>query len=462
MSMHACTTSASLRISSWSAAAGSAGRTASREDWAASVRCRQAVRPRHRHQQPGPVVRGGGRKPPEQPEQAHHPAVLDQGHGVPLHEIGGLPDVAADQRVRHGLGHQALLGEPRRGPGVQVGDAVRMVAIQATSEVVGEQMVVAEPFAFAVERTKEQVPTLEFLEHRLSVTAGGEDAGELAAETITDRGREQELEEIGRERIQHVLRQVLAHRVMTPGEAADQRGRVGAVPQGQRRQLQCRDPPVGTGGELRDGVAVEAQTIELDEELPGLVEVEAQRVGVDLHHVPPHAQPAQRQLRPATAGQHDRQVGRREVHQVHQRPPRRSFVDEVPVVEREHDPALVVAHDLQERRQGVALHVLGVLLDQGSKIVDRLVGRGEGPTHGLEQVREEPVRIDVVAVQTQPGHQCPGVLQDRQPLHRQRRLPVAGRCMDHREPARFGTAQTLEDPPPLDDVVHVRRRPESR
>ena len=141
-------------------------------------------------------------------------------------------------------------------------------------------MVVAEPFALGVERPEEQVAALELLQHRLTVGPAGERAGEVAAESVADRRGQQEVQDLGGQRVQHVLGEVLADGVVAPGEAADQRGRVRGVAQRQRHELQGRDPAVGARGEPRDVVAPQRQPVQVDQERACLVDVEAQRRAV--------------------------------------------------------------------------------------------------------------------------------------------------------------------------------------
>ena len=309
---------------------------------------------------------------------------------------------------------------------------VGVVALEAAAQVLGEQVVVAEPLAFVVERAQEQVAAFELLEHRLPVGAVGEPAREVAAEPVAHRGGQQELQDLRRLGAEHVLREVLADGVVAPGEAADQPSGVGGVAQRERHELQRRDPAVGAFGQPRDVVAVEGEPVEVDEEGAGLGEVEPQGVGVDLGELAAHGQARERQAGPGAAGEDQRQVGRREVEQVHQGAVHLGVLDEVPVVEGEHDPALVPGDELQQRGERVALGVLGALLDQGLELVERVFG-GQRPAQGLQQVGEEPVRVVVVAVQAEPRDVGAVVLQLLLPLHGQGGLAVPGGRVDDDE-----------------------------
>ena len=166
-----------------------------------------------------------------------------------------------------------------------------------------------------------------------------------------------------------------------------------------------------------------AQPVQVDQERACLVDVEAQRRGVDLGQLLPHPQPGERQPGPGAAGQDQRQVRWREVEHVHQCPVHRDVVDQVPVVDGQHDPAGVARDELQQRRERVALGVLRALFDQLPQVAEGVPGLGERPAHGVEQVRQEPVRLVVVAVQPEPRDDGTLVLQYPQPLQARVVLP---------------------------------------
>ena len=421
----------------------------------------QAVRPGQGHQQARSLADRGGRQPPDQTEQADHPAMLDLGHGVPFDQVGGHGDVAGGQRVADRLGHQVVRGEPLGGPPVQPGHPVPLVALEPAAQVVGEQVVVAEPLPLGVQRAQEQIAPLQFLQHRLAVGAPAQRVGQLAAEPVPHAGVEQEGQDVAGQRVEHVLGQVLTDRVVPPGEAADQVGRIGAVPQRQRDQLQRRDPAVGADRDPCDVLGLEPQPVQIDQEGTGFGQIETQGVGVDLDQLAAHPQPAQRQPRPDPAGQHDREVGRGEVEQVHQGAVHLGVLDQVPVVEGQHQPPVVPADLFQQHRQGVGLGVLDVLLQQVPQVAQDVPGVRHGPTDGLQQVEQEPVRVVVVPVQSQPGRHRAAVGQHPQPLHGKRGLAVAGRGVDDHQGPATPLAQRVQQPLALDHVAHVGGRAES-
>ena len=223
--MQACTTSASECISSCAPPTGIARRRWSSACWAASARCSRLFAQATAMSRRGRASTASARQPRGEAEQADHPAVLDQRHGVPLDQVGGPFDGARGQRVRDRLGDQVVLGEPVRRPPVQPRHPVGVVALETAAQVLGEQVVVAEPLALVVERAQEQVAAFELLEHRLAVHAVGQPAREVAAEPVAHRRGQQELQDLRRLGAQHVLREVLADGVVAPGEAADQLGR---------------------------------------------------------------------------------------------------------------------------------------------------------------------------------------------------------------------------------------------
>ena len=336
--------------------------------------------------------------------------MLDQRHRVALDEVGRPLDVVGGEGVGDGLGHQVVAREPHRCALVQPRHLLGAVALQPSAQVVGEQVVVAEPLALGVERPQEEVTALELLEHRLAVGPGRERPRQIAAQPVADRGDQQELQDVGGQGAEHVLGEVLADGVVAAGEVADQSGGIGGVAQRQRHELQGRDPAVRALGEPRDVVALQRQPVEVDEERAGLVDVEAQRRGVDLGQLAADPQPGERQARAGAAGEDQRHVGRREVQQVDQRVVHLRVVDQVPVVERQHEPSRVLRDQLQQRGKRVAPGVLGALLDQLPQIAEGVAGLRECPAHGLQQVRQEPVGVVVVAVQAEPGDRTALVL----------------------------------------------------
>ena len=176
------------------------------------------------------------------------------------------------------------------------------------------------------------------------------------------------------------------------------------------------------------------QPVQVDEERAGLVDVEAQRRGVDLGQLAADPQPGERQARAGAAGEDQRHVGRREVQQVDQRVVHLRVVDQVPVVERQHEPPRVPRDQLQQRGERVAPGVLGALLDQ--LLADR---RGRRRPPGAPGARPPAGATGTSAGRCRRGAgrarrpSPPSSSQHPQPLHGQGRLAVARRCVDDDE-----------------------------
>ena len=195
-----------------------------------------------------------------QREQGGHPAVFDQRHGLALHQVHRLAPVAGIECVGDGLAVQLVIGEPGRRGAMQADDLLAVIAFQPLAQVSGEQVVVAKPFAVVVEWPQEQVEPFEVFEDRLPAGPATDGGGEPTAQALADRGGQQEIEKIRRQRVEDVLGQVVTDGVVTPGEVADQRRRVRAVAQRQGGQLQCGHPSLGAGPQRVHVVTVEVQT----------------------------------------------------------------------------------------------------------------------------------------------------------------------------------------------------------
>ena len=91
-------------------------------------------------------------------------AVERQAERVIGEQARGSRPVFGGLGVADGLGRQGLLGEPAGGPAVQIRDLGRRGAAQLDAQQIAEEVVVAEPRPFGVQRDDKCVCVLERLE----------------------------------------------------------------------------------------------------------------------------------------------------------------------------------------------------------------------------------------------------------------------------------------------------------
>ena len=178
-----------------------------------------------------------------------------------LDQVGGQADVVSGERVRDGVRQEALAGVPPGGLPVQLRLPLGAPGAELGAERVGEQAVVAEPAALAVQRDHEDVLSLEGLEHGRTVVAAGEGVAQRAAELRQDGGVEQELRRLAGLAAQHLLEQVVEHEPVAAAERVDEPVHVGAVGMGagrERRQLQPGRPALSA--RLQGGDVLGCQT----------------------------------------------------------------------------------------------------------------------------------------------------------------------------------------------------------
>src|SRR4029453_18877680 len=94
-------------------------------------------------------------------------------------------------------------------PAVQLWHPLWIGLLQASEEQVGEEMVVAVPVALLVERHQEQVGSFQGVQHLLAIAAAGEHIAKWAAESLENRGLEQEASHLVRLLLEHLLGQVV-------------------------------------------------------------------------------------------------------------------------------------------------------------------------------------------------------------------------------------------------------------
>ena len=202
-------------------------------------------------------------------------------------------------------------------------------------------MVVAVPAPLVVQGDDEQVGPLEVLEGRLTGRRGVEQHGitERAAEAIEDGRPQQEgLHGLGLP-LEDLFDQIVEHEAVAAGERRDEAGSVCTALQGDRGQLQAGDPALGAGFERGDVVGREVEVHHLVEKVGGLGRGEAQVGGAQLGQLASGAQSGQGQGWILTGGDDQVHLRRQVLDQEGQGIVHRPGVEDVVVVEHEHDIA---------------------------------------------------------------------------------------------------------------------------
>jgi hypothetical protein len=171
--------------------------------------------------------------------------VLGQQRGRPLR-------VAGRQGVGDGLAAVTRAGQPLGRARVKLGLEARALEPQARPQQLGEQAVVAEPGALAVECGDEHPVALELLEHERAARPAGEGVGEVAADAPDDARAQKQLARLGWLDGEHLAGQVVRHRAVVAGELGDEGVAVGLRQQRQTGQPQAGGPALSPLEQARD------------------------------------------------------------------------------------------------------------------------------------------------------------------------------------------------------------------
>ena len=118
---------------------------------------------------------------------------------------------------------QPVLLAPGGGPPVQLRDPGPLGPLQPSPQQITEQLVEPPPAALLVQGNQEQVGALQSLQHVQAVGIPGDGVAEGAAESLQDRGLQQEPPNPFRLALQHLLAQVVQDIAVGPR----QRGKEG-------------------------------------------------------------------------------------------------------------------------------------------------------------------------------------------------------------------------------------------
>ena len=239
---------------------------------------------------------------------------------------------------------------PGAGPAMELWHGVRPLALQRRTQDVGEEVMVSVPRAFVVERDDEQVRAFESLQHGLPRT--GRDAGhgvaKGTAQSVEDRRVQQEGARVLRLRAEHFVRQVVQDESVAARERPDEGVEVVPTLHRQRRQLETRDPALGTRVECGHAILREVDSHRVFEEPGRFVHREAEVLRAQLRQPTTRTQPGQRQGWIFTRDDHDVNVRRKVLDENAEHRVDGRTVDRVVIVEHE-DEAAGVGEVVDER-----------------------------------------------------------------------------------------------------------------
>src|SRR3712207_8231086 len=125
---------------------------------------------------------------------------------------------------------------------MQLRQLLGTLALEAASQEVGEEVMVTVPNPLVVQGDDQQVIPLKPLKHPLSVVSSGYRVAQGAAETVQDRGLQQEHLHRFALSLQDLFGQEVEDVAVAAGEGPDEVRDVLAFPHRERSQLQGRDP----------------------------------------------------------------------------------------------------------------------------------------------------------------------------------------------------------------------------
>jgi hypothetical protein len=326
--------------------------------------------------------------------------------------------------VADGVVGQPVVLRPGGGVTVQLRHALGLLSDKAGAEQVGEQLVVAPPAPHLIQRHQKQVGPLHLLEQLLAVAAATDRVTQRPRQPLQHRRLQQKLPQRVWLAVQDLLGQVVQHIPVAAAELVHKAGRVGVAPQRQGRQLQPGRPPFGALLQRRHGSLGQLRPDGRVEQLGGLLRGEAQVGFAQFGQLPAGAQPRQRQRRVGAAGQHQPQRPWQVLQQQPQRGVHRRRLDQVVVVQHQHQ-LVGYAGQLVDQRRHHRLQRGG--LQVGKQRARPLGNPRAHPVQRGDHVPPEPRHVVVALVQRQPGHRP---LATADPVAKQAGLAKAGRGAD--------------------------------
>ena len=181
---------------------------------------------------------------------------------------------------------------------MQLGDQFWGSLGQSFLQDVREELMIAVPFPFVIQRNDKEILLPERLQHSIVIIPGVQDGfAKRPGQAVQDGGLQEKAAHLFRLLLEDFLEQVIHHIMMASGERGDEGIYILAPLHRDGSQLQAGDPALGPrfqGSHLR---LSQAQAHHLLEELPAFPGREAQPFGPDLGELAAGAQPGQGQGR---------------------------------------------------------------------------------------------------------------------------------------------------------------------
>ena len=193
-----------------------------------------------------------------------------------LDHAGGSLEVLPSQSVANGVVRFATLLEPAARAPVEVEDAVRLLAHEARTEDIREQVVVSVPLAPRVERDQEEIPPIEDLEHALAAIQSRDRIAQRAGQPLEDARPQKEPADILGLSLQDLLGEVVDDEAIVSSETRDEGVDVVAALHRQGGKLEGGDPALRPLLQRGDLARIEVQIGRLIQVRRGLVTREAQ------------------------------------------------------------------------------------------------------------------------------------------------------------------------------------------
>ena len=392
---------------------------------------------RRGQRQPGVLLPSIRAEEREGPSQGREVPREQEPEAVASHQLARQPRVGGALGVAQGVGGLVAFGPPPRGDGVELPMPCRSVPGHVRRQVGAQQAV--EPVLGGSDALDHGGAVHELVEDVRRVGPPGECHGERDRQTTADADVLQQRAARRRHGREHLAGEVVGDRPLVPVEAGQDRRRILAAAQGDRRQAQAAYPPLGAVVQHGHVRRAELDTRRRQQGCD-VVAGEPELVGPELGEQALHAQARQRQRR-VGAGREDqlRPPGvppQQPAEHVEARP---VPGQEVHVVEDQADRRMHGVERVEELVGGVRAVPLAAHVGE----------RAPGGLDGRHDRRPQPPRVGVVGVEAHPGRRRPRVLAG--PLREEHGLARPG-GRDHRdEPRAARLVQPSPEPRPRDE-----------
>ncbi len=156
-------------------------------------------------------------------------------------------------------------------------------------------MVIAIPLALVIEGNHEQILSLQRFHRLFAVILARHSIAQWAAQSVENRGLQQEIADPFTLALQHFLDEIVQHKTVATGESLHKTAGVCLPLHGKGGHLQTGNPAFGSGIEGGDLFAGESESPHLVEQCCGFGKREAQVGSAQLKQLAAHAIPGQRE-----------------------------------------------------------------------------------------------------------------------------------------------------------------------